>query len=1075
MLNKKGKSLIAFGILLICIALLSLSFIIKDNSVMSLNTVALNYGAEQSKITFTSENKAIAKAELLVPVDKVNYVEVGKDRIVFSFNIESLEDYTNAIGDVKILNMKTGKEEAKTYEIVYAVYGDVSVNDYDTVCKDVYNEVNKTTDNVCKREAIGSHKERQIVEWKELTDKTLLKGNITIGIMTDVEEGDYYDGIPILYGKEISRWVTWEAIVKDVIEDYYGTSESGLGIDDTGMWVQSNSTNWRLVAFNISDKSQGTHCYAFSNGTPVEGTLEANKTCSFYSSLPIFYKYSEVYLFVNVTSGEVKQVRQEVTSTFINFSYMMTIHSTGGGANSTTNMMTIETMWTQRESLDETPPTATTPTITPSNPTIANNLQCYATLTDNLQTSLTAYWTWYKDDVSYLSGNTSVSNGINSLITTLDSGNTAKGEDWKCEVKPYDGGNYGDAKNSSIVTILNTIPTQSNPSLSTPSGKNLNNEDLTCYNQSTYDADGDAVTNVYNWYKNNQPLTVLNMPLEIDANDYSGKDNDGTVYGASFADGKVGKALSFDGINDYVDIKDINEAEGTNSLTIEAWVKPETRATGVVHPMILAKYYAWNLYINGNNNGFAFSFNDGGGWVTDTLSYSATLSTDTWYHVAVRYDGSTCKIFVDGNEVASGTCNGNIITNTNKVKIGQWDGNEWFNGSIDEAKIYPYTLSPEQIKQNYEETKDGLTSSSKIVSQETTGGDAYMCQVTPNDAEDDGTTLNSSTAEIKWAIMFDVRSGEDNSSLTSFNINCNNSFSASGVSSPYTAGFLPGSYECTFSKLDYYDKIQVFVAEGDKIVNVKLSYEKQLTIEEHKWLEAIYNCLFSGDCSLYNLLLEMNQTIGKIWEQTKPTDETVVVFENVTNKIVDSSNNLTIDYAVDIPIKAGYSLGAYLPVRIGFWFLDENNETCYNQGDKPTEVEEPYCQPLITEVVGPMGGQVNFTVELKPNLPSGDYSIKRIIDIDPNNVWINYGQELISKFTMVEGLANYGISVEKTGEVIPKKEGLLQNIKSGITGAITGISNFVLSGGQIVAIVAIIGGVLVVFIISKTIIKLNKR
>ena len=122
-----------------------------------------------------------------------------------------------------------------------------------------------------------------------------------------------------------------------------------------------------------------------------------------------------------------------------------------------------------------------------------------------------------------------------------------------------------------------------------------------------------------------------------------------------------------------------------------------------------------------------------------------------------------------------------------------------------------------------------------------------------------------------------------------------------------------------------------------------------------------------------------------------------------------------------------------------------------------------------------MGGQVNFTVKLHPSLPAGNYSIKRIIDIDPNNIWINYGQELISLFTMAESLTTYGISVEKTGEVMPEKEGLLQDIKSKITGAVTGISNFALSGWQIVAIIAIIGGVLVVFIISRTILKIKKK
>ncbi len=74
---------------------------------------------------------------------------------------------------------------------------------------------------------------------------------------------------------------------------------------------------------------------------------------------------------------------------------------------------------------------------------------------------------------------------------------------------------------------------------------------------------------------------------------------------------------------------------------------------------------------------------------------------------------------------------------------------------------------------------------------------------------------------------------------------------------------------------------------------------------------------------------------------------------------------------------------------------------------------------LIIETLGPMGGYVNFTVKLQPSLPAGNYSIKRIIDIDPNNVWINYGQEMIGSFTILEGLSNYGIAVEKTGENNP--------------------------------------------------------
>ena len=280
-------------------------------------------------------------------------------------------------------------------------------------------------------------------------------------------------------------------------------------------------------------------------------------------------------------------------------------------------------------------------------------------------------------------------------------------------------------------------------------------------------------------------------------------------------------------------------------------------------------------------------------------------------------------------------------------------------------------------------------------------------------------------------------------------------------------------------------------------------------------MEAIYNCLYSGDCSLYNLLLEVNKTVSNIWEHTKPTDESVVLFENVTNKVIDSSNNLTIDYSVYIPIKAGYSLGAYLPVRIGYFFLDVDNITCYNQGNKPTGVEDPYCQPLIIETLGPMGGSVNFTVKLHPSLPEGDYSIKRIIDIDPLGVWYNYGQEIIGSFTMLESLNNYGIVLETTGESNPttnqqsnsqesssssestttiiKEKEIIKIIqdseedkeedesdedkiinlnKPGITGGVIGS---LLSGGSLIFIITIIGGILVAFIVSKKIIKIKKE
>jgi hypothetical protein len=74
--------------------------------------------------------------------------------------------------------------------------------------------------------------------------------------------------------------------------------------------------------------------------------------------------------------------------------------------------------------------------------------------------------------------------------------------------------------------------------------------------------------------------------------------------------------------------------------------------------------------------------------------------------------------------------------------IGWYD---YFNGMIDELRIYSRCLSTEQISQRYNETKDGITSSSTLSHTETRTGETWTCQITPNDAHQDGTTKTSNS------------------------------------------------------------------------------------------------------------------------------------------------------------------------------------------------------------------------------------------------------------------------------------------------------------------------------------------
>lgn len=71
-----------------------------------------------------------------------------------------------------------------------------------------------------------------------------------------------------------------------------------------------------------------------------------------------------------------------------------------------------------------------------------------------------------------------------------------------------------------------------------------------------------------------------------------------------------------------------------------------------------------------------------------------------------------------------------------------------FSGLIDEFKIYNRTLTKEQIYQNYLCSKDGFYNNSVIVSDETQINDVWRCDVTPNDGNQDDTTVESNTLQI---------------------------------------------------------------------------------------------------------------------------------------------------------------------------------------------------------------------------------------------------------------------------------------------------------------------------------------
>ena len=188
------------------------------------------------------------------------------------------------------------------------------------------------------------------------------------------------------------------------------------------------------------------------------------------------------------------------------------------------------------------------------------------------------------------------------------------------------------------------------------------------------------------------------------ATDYSGQNNQGTVYGAvNTSDGKYGDALSFDGVNDYVDLTGGSFPTGSSERTIEGWFTADnTKIQSFFDYGTDATGQRWS--ITANSSDIAVAVNGHNRGKTD-------LSLTGWHHIATVFpSGATTSnqilIYLDGvSQTLSDLVGSSKTVNTGSTyayigKSGSGGGNQ--NGLIDEVRIYHRSLSAEEIRKHYE-------------------------------------------------------------------------------------------------------------------------------------------------------------------------------------------------------------------------------------------------------------------------------------------------------------------------------------------------------------------------------------
>ncbi len=173
-------------------------------------------------------------------------------------------------------------------------------------------------------------------------------------------------------------------------------------------------------------------------------------------------------------------------------------------------------------------------------------------------------------------------------------------------------------------------------------------------------------------------------------------DNDGTIYGATSTTGKFSSALSFDGVNDYVNIPYDFSLDDFDELTISCWIYPTALADGYYRQIINKGWQntgAFVMYLDNDLDRVYFATLDSGG----QKSAYASIGTGEWYHVVgVFKKGEPNKIYVNGvRGVDSSATEDETLSLNYAVRIALASND--FEGAIDEVRIYDYALSASQI------------------------------------------------------------------------------------------------------------------------------------------------------------------------------------------------------------------------------------------------------------------------------------------------------------------------------------------------------------------------------------------
>jgi len=201
---------------------------------------------------------------------------------------------------------------------------------------------------------------------------------------------------------------------------------------------------------------------------------------------------------------------------------------------------------------------------------------------------------------------------------------------------------------------------------------------------------------------------VARYELNGDLLDSSGNGHDGAFGGdpnlpAKFVTGPTGfgQGLLFDGTGGHQNVEcgTWNPSGATGQLTVALWAKWDGASDqwqGLMGKRDgwTAEDTMWHLEVNRDAGTIGFAR-----WEVYPSSGEAKLPVGTWAHVAVTFDGTTARFYLNGAETGSGAFSFGPKKDAG-VHFGSDDpnGGNAFNGALDDVRLYDKALSADEVK-----------------------------------------------------------------------------------------------------------------------------------------------------------------------------------------------------------------------------------------------------------------------------------------------------------------------------------------------------------------------------------------